>query len=1211
VAAQDALRKRIPIVAAGLLKVSSIAEPIDPHADVSFLGGVSGGGAPPLDGHVAERVAELAGVYSGVVRLDALTNEQIEGLWDATAWALEYRIARGRQGIVPMLERALDVFSALRTPESHAHARRELRRLAKRLSKAHADRIARTLDAVRSPMASLLPDGLPAVPATIFDQLIAKVVDHNTATFDDLLAEAGRKLGLRRLQEEGPALYLRTLRPGPEGDLIASTVLRLLSGRYDTIDASEYRLQIVEFIDGHYAQRLRAVYQPPRKRTAYEVLSALAPVAVGIERNAQELVAAMRNLDNIEALRQELMKLVGGGPGQVILGPFLLTEVLRTELSATFDAALALRDADNRDAVNTAYRRVRALVEDVARSLEAQPTEYGSTIILGAAKTVQEACKRRSQLKGPPARLVFQASERPLPLREPTVSCFATITVTNEGEAAAADVELSFTAPGATVTVVTEAPNRIGRMEPQSREDVSVSLVVVEPCDAMVLSVSANWTNLDHTIGHAEADLPLRAQAAQVDWERFEPEKLFAPYPVERPENLVGRERQLATLRNHFASQPLANLYVTGQRRVGKTSLVRVLVAQLKDVPNLVVASVEMGEVRSDAAATIGALGRKLAERTLKQLGLADALPLPRFGDSLAPLAEVLEQLLELDDSLSFLFVIDEFDQLPHETYRRDGPGDALFLPMRSLAQKPEVGWLLVGGETMPFIRDEQAAKLNTFRELSVDYLPLIGAGDGRGFGELVRGPLPDGFSVDDSAVRAIHHQSAGNPHFAKAICAEVFARAEARRDAVVRPPEIEEAVDSAAHEGSLELFVHFWEDGIFGAEEERRRRELSRREYLTACAKTLRSTSELPQDRVQQIAVERGLETANVESLRAEFVSRGILRERDAQHLDVHVPFFQRWLETEGIYKLPPKGIAERFGQQIAATDESYRISDDEIKRLARRWKEFKFRGESVTRDAIESWLQQFELPLHRRLAFRLLERLRLVSDAEVYHGFQQLQRLVARDSRIQLKPGQKALTHMFVSALGGPGSSGEAFVYTYRQANNVSRSNIVPASRLKERLASRDGVKTVVLVDDFIGSGGTAMKSIAAVADQVRDLPKRASLSWYLFAVTGLPEGVDAVASSDAALQLGLRVELAHPLSEASLPFSSGSSVFTEREDREQARRCVVEYGERIGAKWPLGFGGDAALVVFPDNCPNNAPAILWSDAGGWGPLFARTGG
>jgi hypothetical protein len=812
-------------------------------------------------------------------------------------------------------------------------------------------------------------------------------------------------------------------------------------------------------------------------------------------------------------------------------------------------------------------------------------------------------------MKSPPAGLRFTERARPLPLLEPGVTTSLEFNLVNDGDASATDVSLSLSALDGSIAIVDETVS-VARLEPQRRAEFVVTAVVVEPATQVRIKISASWINLDHTVGTDEYVATYRAHEVHIDWNVLEAEQPFSPYPVQDAAHLVGRERQLDTLKNHYLSRPLANLYVTGQRRIGKTSLVWVLVDELRGTPNLVVAKVEIGEVRgSTGQATIGTLGRKLAERILEGAGLQSEMPLPEFTDSLAPLTDVVDSVLAWDDDMSFIFVIDEFDELPHDTYERNGPGDALFVPLRSLAQKPNVGWLLVGGERMPFIRDEQAARLNTFHELSLDHLSL-GDVSGRGFGDLVRRPLPSEFSVDEAAIRLVFEESGGNPHFAKEICSVLFTQATARRDALIGAPEMTAATEQAARVLDVELFAHYWEDGIFERDERRRRRELQRRTFLTACAEALRTSGGLQDQRVRGAAESRGLSVAEIDRLRTEFVSRGILKEERPDRLTVGVPFFKRWLEAEGIYRLPPKGIAEQDQERTVTEDARLEVSSHEVRSLVRRWENFKYRGEPVGRDQVERWLAQFELPAERRLAFRMLERLRLVNDAQVFTGFRQLQRLVARESKVRLARGQKALSHLFVSPLGKVGGSGHQFAYTYRQANNIRSQNMIDPERLIDRLTSRPDVKTVVLVDDFIGSGKTAIKALTPIAERVGEMKSRPAVTWFLFAVTGLPAGVEAVADSEPGRALALQVELSHTLTQADMLFSSRSTVYQDPDERSRAREMLQRYAKRIGARWPLGFGGHAAPIVFPDNCPNNAPAVLWADSNDWTPLFLRTG-
>ena len=1046
----------------------------------------------------------------------------------------------------------------------------------------------------------------PSAPL-ILDELVVRQTQGGGAT-EDLLDAACGKLGIARLDENGPADFLRGLHKGPEGDLIASALLRVLAGRYDAIDRSQYRTQIAEFLDGQYAQDLRAHYRRPRRLRAYDVLNALAPVAPALEGLADDAVHGFTHLDALETYRQLLFKTLNSSAGKVLLRPFLPQIASGEALSKLFSDALSFRGAEEGDAPTTALMQLDASFEALEAMVEQQPTVYARRILGGAVDTLRRAAREQRQMKSPPASLSFTVMERPLPLLEPGVSCDVEIAVVNDGESVAENVELRFETEDAAV-IAFDQPLRLERIEPNTRRDITVPLIVREPAVSTVLSLKASWTNHDHTIGRDDERFALRAHEIHIEWADLETREPFAPYPVDNADQLVGRERQLATLKNYFSVRPFANLYVTGQRRIGKTSLVRVLMTELRGHPSTAVASVEMGEVRANGGETVGGLGRKLAERAIRAAGLDGEIEVPAFSDSLAPLTDVVDQIAEWDDALSFVFVIDEFDELPPETYRRDGPGDALFVPMRSLAQKPNVGWVLVGGEKMPFIRDEQAARLNTFREVSVDYLALGSTNENRDFAGLVRGPLPADFVVDDAAIRAVHAVSAGNPHFAKEICASMFARAVTRRDAVVGSKEIRDAVDSAARERDVELFAHFWEDGIFEVDAERRRRELARRTFLIACAESLRTANTLDNSRIATAAEARGLARGDAERLRTEFVRRGILLESGSQRLRVKVPFFQRWLETEGIYRLPPRGISEQVGQVLADEEARLRVSGQEIRRLVASWEQFSFRGQRVTRDQVEDWLDQFETVVERRIAFRLLERFKVVSDAEVHDGFRRLHRLAVRDTETKIRRGQRTLTNFLVSAIGDTGSSGDSFAYSYRQANNIHTSNVVRSAKLIERLNARHDVTSVVLVDDFVGSGGTAVGALGPLAKQARQLSGRPPVNWFLFAVTGLPDGVRTISQSAPASELRLRVELAHPLSEADLPLHTDSTVFETPDEREAARSLMIKYGQRSGMKFPLGYSEQAALVTFSENCPNNAPGVIWSDAGSWRPLFRRT--
>jgi hypothetical protein len=1028
-------------------------------------------------------------------------------------------------------------------------------------------------------------------------------------TFDEFLSRAARHHLLEGLRADAPAEYLRGLRRGPQGDVVAACSLRILAAHREAIDASEAKTQLATWLDEQYANPLAAFYTRPKTRNAFEILNGFAPVAPALDEKVAETIAALKSLEGAEALRHKLMQLLNGAAGKILLKPFLPADALGDTLTNLFTAAVAIRSADDPHDVGVEGRRLAACVDEIARHVDEFSTHQGRAVLLGAVEAVQDAAKRKLELSGPPASLSFEASSRPLPLLEAGVTCSVAITVTNVGEARALDATLSVESLDDCV-VAQEKPIELGLMEAQSRQQTSVSLTVAAPTTTASLLVEATWTNADHSLGRIEQTLMIAAHEVHIDWAAVAGQTPFSPYPVERPQELVGRRAQLAELASAFGADQMSNLYVTGQRRVGKTSLVRVFITEAARDPLVCVSVVELGEARAGSGpATIGRLGTKLAERLIAAAGLRDEIEVPVFVDSLAPLTDVVEQIRDWDDSLRFVFVVDEFDEIPQDTYRRDGPGDALFVPMRSLAQKPYVGWILIGGENMPFIRDEQAARLNNFSDMSLDYLPLYEDAtpdQGRDFADLVRRPFPEGFLVDDAAVRTLYDESAGNPHFAKEICAALFRGAVARRDALISPEQVREAVGVAARERDVELFAHFWEDGIFELGEQQRQVELDRRHYLSGAAEVLRGGFSLTEDRLRAAARIHGLEDRTTARIDNEYIRRGILEARGAARA-VHVPLFRRWLESEGIYKLPPKGISATIGERLEAQREDVRVGAGEIKRLVNSWNGFVFHGESVSRDRIDSWLEQFETAVERRVAFRLLERLRVLKEAEIFEGMRRLHRQVAQAGHIQLARGQRQLNHVFVSPIGSSGASGEAFAYKYRMANNIAVNNVVASNRLIDKLGGREDVRTVVLVDDFVGSGGTAIKALQQISQRAAELHSRSEVQWFLFAVSGTPRGAQAVADSREGRALGIRVELAFPLLDADMPFGAKSTVFSPTE-RVNAEHVIRKYGDRLGSN-PMGYGGLSAPIVFPDNCPNNAPPILWSDANGWRPLFRRT--
>ena len=124
-----------------------------------------------------------------------------------------------------------------------------------------------------------------------------------------------------------------------------------------------------------------------------------------------------------------------------------------------------------------------------------------------------------------------------------------------------------------------------------------------------------------------------------------------------------------------------------------------------------------------DARDTINNLGRKICTALLQRNSKFEGLAVPSFSGALSPLDDFLTAAFNRDPALRLVVVLDEFDALPPELYRRGDVSHAFFMTLRSLSARRPLGFILVGGERMSEILSTQGEVLNKFRPLRLDYL--------------------------------------------------------------------------------------------------------------------------------------------------------------------------------------------------------------------------------------------------------------------------------------------------------------------------------------------------------------------------------------------------------------------------------------------------------------------------------------------------------
>ncbi len=152
------------------------------------------------------------------------------------------------------------------------------------------------------------------------------------------------------------------------------------------------------------------------------------------------------------------------------------------------------------------------------------------------------------------------------------------------------------------------------------------------------------------------------------------------------------------------------------------------------------------------------------------------------------------------------------------------------------------------------------------------------------------------------------------------------------------------------------------------------------------------------------------------------------------------------------------------------------------------------------------------------------------------------------------------------------------------------------------------------LVCVDDFVGTGYSAT---AGLKQNVLPLLEECIPGWQerillvYAAVVGYEEGLAHIR-----VELGDDVHVAcyHTLTSADKAFSPENDIFASADERLRAHDIAKRIGEALERRHPLGYEDSQALIVFPDNTPNNTLPIFYKNdtpyqGRPWRALFPRS--
>jgi AAA+ ATPase superfamily predicted ATPase len=803
--------------------------------------------------------------------------------------------------------------------------------------------------------------------------------------------------------------------------------------------------------------------------------------------------------------------------------------------------------------------------------------------------------------------------ERRYRLYQPNHIVRVNIPIVNDGPGIASDVMVQIISTDDRVAI-SEEPIDIGAVPPGDFA-LSFDLLVGDACDEARLLVDIGWrTARTSDRQTAIFEVVLQSQNPNIDWESLES---IDPYSTEvaQGDEFVGRRGKVMTLVNRLRKQRMQSSYITGQKRVGKTSLALAVQDLLSREPSTEgtteIVYLEYGDyARKDADATVEALGSSIARRLLKEVSSENHPPGLDFRGSLAPLNQIAQTLSELFPDRRYVLILDEFDEIHPEMYRYGALAEAFFSNLRTLSAKKNIAVMLVGGENMPFIMGAQGDQLNKLIRERLDY--FLRGEEWEDFCELARqkGTLP--LTWYESALNELFNYTNGHPYYTKLLCARIFQSAVVDRDAEVTIDEVTRAVPNLIEALDTNAFAHFWKDGIPAGREEAEVIELKRCRVLVAIARTLRQRREFTARSIDDNRGNVGLANSDLVPILQDFCRRDILKEKDGLYEFV-LPLFQAWLVERGINKL----IADTLGDEMAdamqqAEDAAY-VTSPEISELAERWS--LYRGRKVTSEDIRRWLSQRSSFRDQRLLFKMLKSLRFLNEEEVREKLR-LAHSIVKTHTSPFTPETRAQRRfdIMVTYVDGPAKSGSRYADRYAEENLISTTCVVEpqnfAARVIEHENRRDiTVNGVIIIDDIAATGRSLAENVENFVNNNAQFLKDRKITVVVVALLATREGDEHVrAAMESVKDIDIDFRSCEIIQKKHFAFGQGNGIWASQEEADKAKSLSLEIGRAVYPRQPLGFGDLGLLAVFYDTCPNNTLPILHGRSGSWLPLFER---
>jgi hypothetical protein len=948
-----------------------------------------------------------------------------------------------------------------------------------------------------------------------------------------------------------------------------------------------------------------------KKTDKYQAQALIIDFPKTIISDFERVIDSFNTIDQLPIIEKDIKKIMFTEDHRLIFNSFLKDELIdKSRISGIFRLSinyLNSEDIGRKDSYKSVKSEIKRYIEDA----EKNGTYFSLNLLIVFAdkllKLINSDFDKTNE--GDPAEIIIVSTEKKYPFYKRDHNINVEIQISNSKIGTAYDFHLFVDKHSDSISI----PKKDLYYGNIDKGKVIIELKIINnfPSNSIRIEGYCTWNDLDDSNKTSTYSIDFLCQKENIDWGFLSKNRPYNLEPISTAEKLIGRIDIINSLTANIQSDNIESYIIYGQKRTGKTSIVKTfetLINNLKN--NSSVCYIDGGDIAyPEASDIISNLGFKMCDFIRSSFKQVSLLEVPEFNGVLAPIDTFLSTVISIIPDIKIIFIIDEFDEFTYDLYKGKY-ADSFFQTIRSISSKPNFGFILVGGEKMEVIKKHQGYRLNKFKLESITYFDK--ESNYLNFIQLIRKPLSGNLEITDEGIALLYDYTSGNPYFTKLICIKIIDIMLSRKDSSITVKEVEEGIHQTLKTIASNSFHHFWMDGIL--QEESRKDDLfdDRRKYLLSFTEALREGNPT-KERIIEIGENNyylkkilGVDLFN------EFVRRDVFV-RESNEIHCKVKLFEKWLIDKGINEIiTSSSCTDSILKEKLLSEQDY-VKSNEIYDLLKSWGTYK--GKSITEDIVRTWLFQFGEITNQRLAFNLLKSIKFYNSTLIREKLSTAFSIVIRGlnrfekERLLIK-GQSTRKDLLVSYLDEPAKSGAYYAKLFADENNIFHQNVIEKNKIITKIKNpTDNINGLIFIDDFIGTGRSITENLNELFsdDDLLNVINEKEIIIFIIAISGFSNSKEAILKKFSDINF-LEVSICDPLSESDKVFNEDSKFFQSTAERLKTRDLVTKFGEILEKNHPLGYHDSQANIVFDQSCPNNTLPIFWKEKKTWIPLFKR---